>query len=233
MAEMFGPYAVVELVGRGTGRVFRARHVELGRDAAVKELAESVRGAPGVSERLRAEAERLAGLSHPNIVALYDYVEEPGRSWLAEQWVEGAPLERILAVHGRLSPEQALGVVRGAVLGLAHAHERGLVHRDVSAGNILADLAGTSMLVDFGLAGPAGAGAALGTPAFLSPEAARGEVVGKPADVYSVAAVLFLLLSGQVPFPGSAVESVRVIWRGRCRGCRGMGRTWRTWWRGR
>ncbi len=144
MAEMFGPYAVVELVGKGsTGRVFRARHVELGRDAAVKELAESVRGAPGVSERLRVEAERLAGLSHPNIVALYDYVEEPGRSWLAEQWVEGAPLERILAVHGRLSPEQALGVVRGAVLGLAHAHERGLVHRDVSAGNILADLAGS------------------------------------------------------------------------------------------
>ncbi len=210
MAEMFGPYAVVALVGQGsTGRVFRARHVELGRDAAVKELAESVRGAPGVSERLRAEAERLAGLSHPNIVALYDYVEEPGRAWLAEQWVEGASLERILAVHGRLSPEQALGVVRGAVLGLAHAHERGLVHRDVSAGNILADLAGVSMLVDFGLAGPAGAGAALGTPAFLSPEAARGEVVGKPADVYSVAAVLFLLLSGQVPFPGSAVESVR------------------------
>ena len=118
MAEMFGPYAVVALVGEGsTGRVFRARHVELGRDAAVKELAESVRGAPGVSERLRAEAERLAGLSHPNIVALYDYVEEPGRSWLAEQWVEGARLERILAVHGRLSPEQALGVVRGAVLG--------------------------------------------------------------------------------------------------------------------
>ena len=125
MAEMFGPYAVVELVGQGsTGRVFRARHLELGRDAAVKELAEAVRGAPGVSERLRAEAERLAGLSHPNIVALYDYVEEPGRSWLAEQWVEGAPLERILAVHGRLSPEQALGVVRGAVLGLAYAHER-------------------------------------------------------------------------------------------------------------
>ena len=210
MAEMFGPYAVVALVGQGsTGRVFRARHVELGRDAAVKELAEAVRGAPGVSERLRAEAERLAGLSHPNIVALYDYVEEPGRSWLAEQWVDGATLERILAVHGRLSPEQALGAVRGAVLGLAHAHERGLVHRDVSAGNILADLAGTSMLVDFGLAGPAGAGAALGTPAFLSPEAARGEAVGKAADVYSVAAVLFLLLSGQVPFPGSAVESVR------------------------
>lgn len=210
MAEMFGPYVVVALVGQGsTGRVFRARHGELGRDAAVKELAESVRSAPGVSERLRVEAERLAGLSHPNIVALYDYVEEPGRAWLAEQWVDGASLERILAVHGRLSPEQALGAVRGAVLGLAHAHEQGLVHRDVSAGNILADLAGTSMLVDFGLAGPAGAGAAMGTPAFLSPEAARGEVVGKAADVYSVASVLFLLLSGQAPFPGSALESVR------------------------
>jgi len=201
MAEMFGPYEVLELVATGsTGRVYRVKHHELDRIAAVKELSPQLRDAPGVMERLRAEAEVLSGLSHPNIVHVYDYVEEPHRAWLAEEWVYGASLQAILDVHDRLTPEQSLGVIRGALTGLAHAHERGVVHRDVSTGNILADQEGTSKLVDFGLAAPAGAGAAIGTPAFLSPESARGESVGKPGDVYSAAAVLFTLLAGRTPF---------------------------------
>jgi eukaryotic-like serine/threonine-protein kinase len=201
MAEMFGPYEVLELVATGsTGRVYRVRHHELGRIAAVKELSPQLRDVPGVMERLRAEAEVLSGLSHPNIVHVYDYVEEPHRAWLAEEWVDGTSLQAILDVHDRLTPEQSLGVVRGALTGLAYAHERGVVHRDVSTGNILADQEGTSKLVDFGLAAPAGAGAAIGTPAFLSPESARGESVGKPGDVYSAAAVLFTLLAGRTPF---------------------------------
>lgn len=201
MAEMFGPYKVLELVAIGsTGRVYRVKHHELGRIAAVKELSAELRDVPGVMERLRAEAEVLSGLSHPNIVDIYDYVEEPHRAWLAEEWVDGASLQAILDVHERLTPEQSLGVVRGALTGLAHAHERRVVHRDVSTGNILADQEGTSMLVDFGLAAPAGAGAAIGTPAFLSPESARGASVGMPGDVYSAAAVLFTLLAGRTPF---------------------------------
>ena len=198
---MFGPYEVLELVATGsTGRVYRVRHRELGRIAAVKELSPGLRSVPEVMERLRAEAEVLSALSHPNIVDVYDYVEEPHRAWLAEEWVDGASLQAIVDVHDRLTPEQSLGVVRGALSGLAHAHERGVVHRDVSTGNILADREGTSMLVDFGLAAPAGAGAGAGTPAFLSPEAARGGSVGKPGDVYSAAAVLFTLLAGRTPF---------------------------------
>lgn len=208
MAE-FGAYEVMAEVATGTsGRVFRARHRELGREAAVKELGEWVRSTPGALAGLRSEAAVLAQLDHPNVVALYDYVEEPGRAWLAEQWVEGAPLSRILALRGRLTPEQALGVVRGAVTGLAYAHDRGVVHRDVSVGNILADLAGTSMLVDFGLAGPAGVGTVLGTPGSISPEAARGETVGKPGDVYSAAAVLYQLLRGRPVFDGNAAQVV-------------------------
>ena len=209
MPEMFGPYEVVEQVAVGsTGRVYRARHIELGRIAAIKELAPAVRSLPGQADRLRAEAALLATLSHPNIVALYDYVEEPDRAWLAEQWVDGASLEAILSAHGALTPVQALGVVRGAVAGLAYAHDQGVVHRDVSAANVLADMSGTSMLVDFGLAAPAGAGPAVGTPAFLSPEAARGDAVGKPGDVYSAAAVLYLLLAGRQVFVGSSAAEV-------------------------
>ena len=211
MGTRFGDYEVMEPVAEGsTGRVFKAWHTGLERVAAIKQLSPALWGRPGL-EQLRSEATVLAGLSHPNIVDLYDFVEEPDQVWLAEQWVDGASLTAILDVHGPLTPEQSVGVVHGAMTGLAHAHHQGVVHRDVSSSNILADLAGTSMLVDFGLAGPAGTetGAATGTPAFLSPEAARGDVVGKQGDVYSAAALLYLLLTGRPVFSGSAPEVVR------------------------
>lgn len=208
MSDSYGPYEVVGVVAAGsTGTVYRARHAGLDRDAAIKELSVGLRRLPGFVERFRAEAETLAGLDHPNVVAVYDYVEEPERAWIAEEWVDGASLEAIITSQGRLSPEQSLGVMRGALTGLAHAHDRGLVHRDIAPGNILADLAGTSKLVDFGLAAPVGDAAAQGTPAFISPEAAHGEPVGKTGDVYSAASVLFALLSGQPPFPAADVAT--------------------------
>jgi eukaryotic-like serine/threonine-protein kinase len=212
---MFGRYVVSERVGEGSlGVVYRARHAELGRNAAVKVLRSEVRSNPAAVAGMVSEAATLARLDHPNIVALYDFVQEPERTWLAEQWVDGAPLDAILEKHGRLTPEQALGVVAGALTGLAHAHDSGVVHRDVAASNVLADMAGTSMLVDFGLASPvegeSGSGSAgvVGTPAYLSPEAARGGRVGKPGDVYSAAALTFHLLSGGPVFSGSAWEMV-------------------------
>ena len=211
----FGRYVVAGKVGEGSlGVVYRARHQELERDAAIKVLRPEVRGNPTAVAGMVAEASTLARLDHPNIVALYDFVQEPDRTWLAEQWVDGAPLDAILAKHGRLTPEQALGVAAGALSGLAHAHDNGVVHRDVAASNVLADMAGTSMLVDFGLASPvegaSGAGSAgvVGTPAYLSPEAARGEPVGKPGDVYSAAALTYHLLSGLPVFTGTAWEMV-------------------------
>lgn len=204
MSIVFGPYEVVERVATGsTGTVYRARHTELDRVAAIKELSPAMRAIPGLLERFRGEAEILAGLDHPHVVEVYDYVEETARAWIAEEWVEGASLDAILTTHGRLSPEQSVGVMRGALMGLAHAHDRGLVHRDIAPTNILADLAGTSKLVDFGLAAPVGETNAQGTPAFISPEAARGEPIGKSSDVYSAAAVLYALLAGRPPFPAA------------------------------
>ena len=208
MERSFGPYEVLERVAQGsTGIVYRARHVELEREAAIKELNPEMLDVPGMRERLRAEAETLAQLADPHVVEVFDYVEEDGRAWIAEEWVAGASLVRIIDSHGPLTAEQSVGVVRGAVMGLAHAHDRQLLHRDVSPGNILADLEGTSKLVDFGLAGPVGEHGVLGTPAYMSPEAARGEALSKPSDVYSVAAVLYTLLSGRPPFAGSDVAT--------------------------
>ena len=214
-APMFGRYVVSGRVAEGSlGVVYRARHQELERDAAIKVLRPEVRNNAAAVAGMVAEAGTLVKLDHQNIVALYDFVNEPDRTWLAEQWVDGAPLDKILAAHQRLTPEQALAVMAGSLSGLAHAHESGVVHRDVAASNVLADMAGTSMLVDFGLAAPvertSGSGSAgvVGTPAYLSPEAARSEPVGKTGDVYSAAALTYHLLTGLPVFTGTAWEMV-------------------------
>ncbi|MBA2390434.1 MAG: serine/threonine protein kinase, partial [Geodermatophilaceae bacterium] len=179
----------------------------LGRLVAIKELSPALLAVPGFLERFRAEAQVLSGLDDRHVVRLYDYVEEPSRAYLVQEWVEGAPLGAVLQQHGRLSPEQSLGVLRGGLIGLAHAHGRGLVHRDVSPANILLDRDGVSKLVDFGLAAPSGSaaglvGSSVGTPAFGSPEAVTGQTMTARSDVYSAAGVLFLLLTGRLPYAG-------------------------------
>ncbi len=205
----FGSYEVLETVAVGsTGTVFRARHREIGRLAAIKELNAVMRAVPGLLARFRAEAQTLAALDDEHVVAVFDFVEEPERVWIAQEWVDGVTIAALLTAHGRLTAEQSLGVLRGALLGLAHAHDRNLVHRDFAPANILADQAGTSKLVDFGLAAPVGGTGACGTPAFMSPEAARGGPVGKSSDVYSAAAVLFSMLSGRLPFSARSADEV-------------------------
>lgn len=188
---------------------------------AIKELSPVLLGTPGFLDRFRGEARILAELADPHVVRLYDDVETAQRAYLVQEWVQGAPLTDLLVRYGRLTGEQALGVLRGALTGLAHAHHRGLVHRDISPSNILLDLAGTSKLIDFGLAVPTGVSGApavpasgpssvVGTPAFDSPEAAAGAAVTPRSDVYSAAALLFLLLSGRLPYAGDPVQVLRL-----------------------
>lgn len=209
---IFGGFDVLGPVAQGsTGTVWKARQRELDRVVAIKELAPALLAAKGFVDRFRGEAQTLAGIDDPHVVAVYDYVESTDRAYLVTEWVDGVALTAVLAEHGSLSAEQSLGVLRGALMGLAHAHDRGVVHRDVSPGNILVDRQGVSKLADFGLAAPTGAdggGAAVGTPAFASPEAARGAPMSPASDVYSAAAVLFLLLTGRPPFPGDTVAAV-------------------------
>lgn len=201
----FTGYEITDRVAAGsTGVVWKAFQPQLHRVVAIKELAPQLRDDAAFVARFRAEAHLLARLDHPNIVTVYDYVEDAGQAWIVEEWVDGAPLASI----GRLTAEQSLGVLRGALSGLAHAHERGLVHRDVTPANILVDLAGTSRLVDFGLAAPTGTAGAAGTPAYMSPEAALGGALDARSDVYSAAAVLFGLLTGAPPYPGTNAAEV-------------------------
>ncbi|MDX6287913.1 MAG: eukaryotic-like serine/threonine-protein kinase [Frankiales bacterium] len=208
----FGPYDVLETVAIGsTGTVYRALQRDLNRTVAIKQLSPALLAVPGVIERFRSEAQMLAALDDPHVVAVYDYVEDDSGAWIAEEWVTGLSLRALLAQHGQLAPEQSVGVIRGGLLGLAHAHDRGLVHRDVAPGNLLLDNAGTSKLVDFGIASPIGSTGGCGTPAFVSPEVARGDAVTPASDVYSSAAVLYTLLSGHPPF--DAPDAVTMLAR--------------------
>jgi hypothetical protein len=212
--QKLGAYTLLEAVGVGsTGTVWQAVQSDLGRVVAIKVLS------PGVAQDLlRAEARMLAALEHPNIVKVFDFAEtgrdgtdEP--AWLAEEWVDGERLDVLVSRLGnnRLTAEQAVGVIRGGLLGLAHAHRAGVVHGDISAGNILIDQQGTSKLIDFGLASMAGEATASGTPAFISPEAALGGELTPASDVYSAAAVLYYLLDGQPPF--GSVDAATAIQR--------------------
>lgn len=187
-----GGYELVGRVGTGsTATVWKARDPGLGRWVALKQVpAAAVDG-------LRVEAARLAQLDDPHVVQVFGFVEEADAAYLVVEWIDGATLAEVLAAGGRLSVPQALGVVRGALLGLAHAHARGIVHGDVAASNVLVDIEGTSRLIDFGVGGS--------TPAYRAPEAARGEPLSPAADVYAAAAVLVHLLTGQLT-PGATPD---------------------------
>lgn len=194
-----GTYELIGPVGRGsTSTVWKARDLQLDRYVALKRLDESTTAS---REQWRAEARTLALLSEPHIVEVYGFVEDDDAAYIVEEWVDGATLSAVLAAAGRLSTAQALGVMRGALLGLAHAHERGVIHRDVSAANILVDAAGMSRLIDFGLAAAEGADGTYGTSAYRSPEAAAERPATAASDVYSAAAVLTHLLTATAVTP--------------------------------
>lgn len=196
VGQRLGGYDVEAAVGVGsTGTVWRARQRDLGRSVAIKTLADGVR-----VDVLRAEAAVLATLDHPNIVRVYDFAEagrdQPGDpAWLAEEWVDGERIDELVArLNTPLSGEQAVGVLRGALQGLAYAHERSVIHGDVAPGNILIDTTGTSRLVDFGLSRPSGSAGSAATTGFSAPETLAGASVTAASDVYSSAAVLRYLL---------------------------------------
>ena len=184
---MVGGYELLGRVASGsTAVVWKARDTALGRDVALKEVPGSQ---PELVARMREEAGVLASLDDEHVVEVYGFVEEGGSAYLVEQWIDGATLAAMIAAGSRPTAPQAMGVVRGALLGLDHAHGRGVVHGDVSASNILVDTDGVSRLIDFGRGGR-------GTPAYRSPEVGGGAAPSPASDVYASAAVLTHLLTG-------------------------------------
>jgi serine/threonine-protein kinase len=207
-------YELLNLLGTGGfGRVYRVRDLHLEREVALKVLQPLLTRDPEVVERFRREAQLAAGLSHPNIVNIYDIGGRSGLLWYTMELIDGPSLAQLVEREGPLPLDRVLRLLREALSALAHAHGSGLVHRDIKPENMLIDLTGALQITDFGLAlairrNFAGATSQSGTPQFASPEQLLGERVDQRSDLYSLAAVAYYALLGTPPFPGMTVEQV-------------------------
>ncbi|MGH3734278.1 MAG: serine/threonine-protein kinase, partial [Micromonosporaceae bacterium] len=198
----------------GMGDVWKCEDTVLGRVVAVKVLQPAMLEEPGFIDRFRAEARVMATLNHPGVVQVYDYgesgLEGGGKvAYLVMEYVEGEPLHRVLAQHGRLAAGRVMDLTAQAADALQAAHDRGIIHRDVKPGNLLVRPNGKLVLTDFGIARSAltgnltQAGAVLGTASYVSPEQASGSSAITPAsDVYSLGVVAYQCLAGRRPFEG-------------------------------
>jgi tRNA A-37 threonylcarbamoyl transferase component Bud32 len=208
-------YEVEELVGTGgMSSVYKARDKLLERNVALKILHDQYRSDDEFVERFKREARAVAQLSHPNIVTVIDRGEDGGRQFIVFEYIDGENLKERLVRSGRLPVRDALELALQVALGLAFAHENGLVHRDVKPQNVLLNGDGQAKVTDFGIArsldvdGVTQTGTVLGTSNYIAPEQASGQRVDEHTDVYSLGVVLFELLAGDVPFPGENFVSV-------------------------
>ncbi len=212
-----GRYRLVELVGQGgMATIYRATDTQLGRDVAVKLLRSEYLRDPDFSSRFRFEARSVASLSHPNIVGVHDYGEDPSGPFIVMELVDGEDLATILRANGALPPRQAARIASAVARALAAAHAKGIVHRDVKPGNVIIGRDGQVKVTDFGIARAVAEsaltlpGTALGSVHYFSPEQARGETTTESGDIFSLGIVLFEMLTGQRPWEGDSAAAVAI-----------------------
>ncbi len=218
LPEKIGRYEILSTVGRGAmGIVYKARDPLICREVALKQVALPA----GLSEEQREEFSRrffqearaAGNLHHPNIVTVYDVGEEGGAPFMTQEFVDGESLGALLKRRPVLPPEEALDIARQVALGLAYAHGRGVVHRDIKPDNILVDSTGRVVITDFGVAHLESSdltrtGEILGTPHFMSPEQVTGQPLDGRSDLFSLGVVLFVMLTGERPFQGDTISTV-------------------------
>jgi serine/threonine-protein kinase len=192
-------YSDVRDLGRGaSGRVVLATHDGLGTAVAIKYLT----GDEAFLRDFRAEARLLAEVDSPHVARLYEYVEADAGAAIVMELVDGVSLRTLLREHGPTTPESALCLLKGSLLGLAAAHARGVVHRDFKPGNVLVDVDGASKLADFGVATRAGREVPVaGTPAYMAPEQWAGDPASPASDIYAATATFVECLTGRPPYP--------------------------------
>jgi eukaryotic-like serine/threonine-protein kinase len=198
-------YTEVRELGHGaSARVVSATRNDTGQPVAIKYFAPRLVRDPAFLGRFRDEVELLASIDVPHVVRLFDYVEAPGvGAAIVMELVDGVSLHEMITRQGATTPESALVVLKGSLLGLAAAHELGIVHRDYKPENVLVDRAGNSKLTDFGVAVKAGSRAPVGgTPLYMAPEQWSGEPATPASDIYAATAVFFECLTGHTPFTG-------------------------------
>lgn len=227
LGSRVGPYEVVEKLGEGAmGEVFLAHDKRLRRRVALKTFVSAKADSSEKALRALHEARAAASLSHPNIAAIHDVIEAGGRTSIVMEYVQGRTLRSLLNA-GPLPIAQAVQLGAQLAAGLSYAHQAGVIHRDLKPANVIVTPEGQAKILDFGLAktfltrswwdtqegevsvfpieGKRGAG----TPAYMAPEIFRGEQASEASDIYSLGVVLFEMLTGERPFHGGDVESMR------------------------
>jgi serine/threonine protein kinase len=209
-----GRYRIDSRIGTGgMADVYLAEDLQLGRQVAVKILHRRFAEDQEFVERFRREASAAAGLSHPNVVSVFDRGQWDGTYYIAMEYLPGRSLKTIVREQGALEPAVAIDIVIQILRAARFAHQRGVIHRDLKPHNVIVDDEGRARVTDFGIA-RAGAsdmtqtGSIMGTAQYLSPEQAQGHAVSAASDLYAVGIVLYELLTGSLPFDGETAVTI-------------------------
>lgn len=210
-----GEYRVVNFLGAGgMGEVYRAVHSRIGRVAAVKMLAPTALENEGLAARFLNEARIQAGLQHPNIATLYDFLEVNGQPCIIMEYVDGLTLYEQINAHGPLPPVEMLRVFRAVVEAVRHIHSFGIIHRDIKANNVKLSSSGQVKLLDFGIAKErtgqslTRTGVVVGTIEYIAPEQLEGHKADERSDIWALGVLLYQMATGCVPFTGNTVGEV-------------------------
>jgi len=209
--KKIGKYEITGILGRGgMGVVYRAEDKRIGRLVAIKTLTENFSGQPEMLERFYREAQ--AGiLQHPNIVIVYDLGDEDGVPFIVMEYVSGEPLDKLISSGRQMHIIDKLSIIEQVCLALGYAHHRGVVHRDIKPANVIVQQDGVAKIVDFGIARVQGSSAeggltrtgnVIGTIHYIAPERLKGRPFDGRSDIFSTGVMLYLLLTGQLPFTG-------------------------------
>ena len=204
-----GRYRIERKLGHGSmGIVFLAKDQLLFRDVALKKLTHGLNQDQNVIIRFQQEARALAQLTHPNIVQIYDFVQEENQYWIAMEYVEGKDLGSLIEDSGKYPINDSLRICILISEAMDYAHNRGVIHRDFKPSNVLMTIDTEPKVMDFGLAKLSHSsiatmeGSLLGSPAFMSPEQARGETADARSDIYAMGVTLYQFITGKLPFEG-------------------------------
>lgn len=210
--EQVGKYRLLGKLGEGaTSKVYEALHPGLNRAVAVKMLGHHLVYDASFADRFLEEARTIAGLSHPNIVQVFDTEKAYATWFIVMEKLDGTDLMELLKERGRLDPDETADYIRQLGQGLAFAHSRGIVHRDVKPANAALDEDGSVKLMDFGIAQrvrDGGSATAEGTPRYIAPESVLGHAVDGRADIYSLGVMAFEMVTGRPLFAAETLEEL-------------------------
>ncbi|OYD07565.1 protein kinase domain-containing protein [Paludifilum halophilum] len=210
-----GRYQIIERVGGGgMAVVYKAKDLILERYVAVKVMNQSLSHDEGFIRRFNREAKAAGSLSHPNVVNVYDVGCEQSTHYMVMEYIEGESLMERILDRGRIPAEEAVKIAEQVCEGLAHAHENGIVHRDIKPHNIMATRDGRYKLTDFGISRLSNSstitqtGSVMGSVHYFSPEQAQGHEIGQGSDIYSMGIVLYEMVTGRLPFDGEEAVAI-------------------------